>query len=216
MITTRSWRAARAYVLPFLVLGAGLASARRRVAVVPFVVATVLLVFFRDPDRPLVRDRSLIYAASDGVVTDVESTDAPWLPIEAPMRISTFLSLHNVHVTRSPAAGAVTSREELRRAYLPALSRQCAARNTQSRFTVDGPLGQVGIVLVAGALARRITPWVDVGDRVEAGSRLGIIHFGSRTDVVLASADVEPLVRRGKRVRAGVTPIARLRTPAPA
>ena len=67
------------------------------------------------------------------------------------------------------------------------------------------------VVQVAGAIARTISNWVQVGDRVVAGQRLGVIHFGSRTDVLLPRGTADVLVSKGTRVHAGVTPLARLR-----
>ena len=71
------------------------------------------------------------------------------------------------------------------------------------------------MVQIAGMLARKITSWTDLGAGVTAGQRVGRIHLGSRTEVLLPRDRFEPLVNRGQRVRAGVTPIARsLGTPA--
>ena len=71
------------------------------------------------------------------------------------------------------------------------------------------------LVLIAGLVARRISRWVGPGDAVAAGERISLIHFGSRTDVLLPGGDVEVLVRPGDKVRAGRTPLARYRTTAP-
>jgi phosphatidylserine decarboxylase len=210
MLSARSWEVARSYAVLPLTAGMVLAASRRRVAAVPLALAGTVLLFFRDPERPLDPDPRLIYAAADGVVTDVTTAHAPWLPAPDVVRISTFLSLHNVHVTRSPIAGEIVDHERRDGECLPALSRSAARRNRQSRLTIRGPAGSIGVVLRAGALARRITSWVDTGDHVSAGTRLGLIHFGSRSDVLLAAGSVEPLVRRGDRLRAGQTPIARL------
>jgi phosphatidylserine decarboxylase len=60
-------------------------------------------------------------------------------------------------------------------------------------------------------VARKISRWVETGERVAAGQRIGLIHFGSRTDVILPAGSADPLVSAGDRVRASVTPIARYR-----
>ena len=65
------------------------------------------------------------------------------------------------------------------------------------------------LVQFAGMLARRITSWAWLGDHVERGDRIALIHLGSRADVLVPAADARPLVEVGRRVRAGVTPIAR-------
>jgi phosphatidylserine decarboxylase len=65
------------------------------------------------------------------------------------------------------------------------------------------------LVQVAGSVARRITPWRRISDTVAAGERVGLIHFGSRADVLVPRERVEVIARRGERVRAGVTVLAR-------
>jgi phosphatidylserine decarboxylase len=214
MLSARSWAVARRYALPPLLCGAVLVAARQRAALLFLAGAGMILAFFRDPDRPLDPDPQLVYAAADGYVTDVGRAEAPWLQWRDGVRISTFLSLHNVHVTRSPIAGQVVRREDLDGRLAPALSTRAAQENRQSRLSIHGPEAEAGVVLVAGALARRITSWVNIGDQVRAGVRLGLIHFGSRVDVIMPAGQIEPLVRRGDRVVGGRTPIARILTSA--
>ena len=67
---------------------------------------------------------------------------------------------------------------------------------------------------LAGMLARRISSWAWLGDRVEPGQRIALIHLGSRADVLVPAAEARPLVQVGARVRAGITPIARYATAA--
>jgi phosphatidylserine decarboxylase len=136
--------------------------------------------------------------------------EEPLLPGGRGERISTFLSLHDVHVNRSPVAGRVRRMEEVGEGHAPALLGR-ADGNERLRSLIEGQRGPVVVVQKSGAIARRISPWVHLGDHVAAGERLGIIHFGSRTDVVLPVGAADPLVAAGDRVRAGVTPIARYR-----
>jgi phosphatidylserine decarboxylase len=70
----------------------------------------------------------------------------------------------------------------------------------------------VVVIQVAGLLARKISGWVEPGERIEAGQRVGMIHLGSRTDVLLPVNSVEVLVSLGQRMRAGLTPLARYHT----
>ncbi len=123
-------------------------------------------------------------------------------------RITVFLSLTDVHVNRSPVPGRIARMERLGDGFAPALLR-AAVDNRRNRLALDGPQGPVVVVQVAGALARTISTWVHVGERVAAGQRLGIIHFGSRTDVLLPPRAADVLVTPRTRVRAGVTPLAR-------
>ena len=165
--------------------------------------------FFRDPERTVAAEAGTLYAPADGVVTDVaDAIEEPWLDAPAAARISTFLSLHNVHVTRSPVAGQVALTEEIEGGLRPALLR-ASEDNRRMRLAIDGEAGRIVVVQIAGMVARRITSWVGARSTVNAGERIGLIHFGSRTDVLVPAGEVEILVRRGDRVKAGVTPIAR-------
>ena len=208
----RSLREARRYLL--LALGAELAvlaAGGRRFGRLLGGTALAGLLFFRDPERRAPDRPELVYATADGVVVGVDRATEPWLGDRESLRVSTFLSLHNVHVTRSPVTGDVIRDEDLPGGFAPALFRRSES-NRRKRLAIDGRRGPVVVVQIAGLLARRITSWVGVGTPVAAGQRLGLIHFGSRTELLLPADDVEPLVKVGDRVRAGVTPVARYRT----
>lgn len=209
-----AWREARPYVLVPLAAGGALLTAGRRRAGWPAVGAgAAAALFFRDPERELRADPQLVLAAADGLVTRVDpQVTEPWLPGGA-LGISTFLSVHNVHVNRSPVAGRITEVEDVSGGFAPALFAR-SETNRQRRLAIDGAMGRVVVVQIAGMLARRISTWVGTGDEVAAGQRIGIIHFGSRTDVLLPLERAEVLVSVGQRVLAGVTPVARYRHPA--
>lgn len=172
-------------------------------------VSALALLFFRDPERRLEAEPDVIYAAADGVVMGVEEVEEPWIGLAE--RIITFLSLHNVHVNRSPVAGRVAKAEEIGGGYLPAFLGG-AESNRRVRLAVDGERGRVVVAQRSGMVARRISRWVEVGDEVEAGGRIGLIHLGSRADVLLPAGAARALVRPGDRVRAGITPLARYLT----
>jgi len=210
-VSRHTWAAARRYVVPPLVLGVPLLATGRRAGWGLLATAAAVGAFFRDPERPLPQDPSLVYAASDGLVTGVDDgVEEPWLPGGLATRVTVFLSLTDVHVNRSPVAATLTRSEQVGSGFAPALLRR-AQDNRRNRLALDGPAGPVVVVQVAGAIARTISNWVRVGDRLVAGQRLGVIHFGSRTDVLLPTGTADVLVSKGARVRAGVTPIARLR-----
>src|ERR687894_2085192 len=212
MITERSWKTARRYALPPLAAGAALLLAgRRRSGLVALGAAGATLAFFRDPERPLKPEPDVVYAAADGFVTEIEEAHEPWIPGGEALRISTFLSIHNVHVNRSPVRGSIVKMEELPGRFVPAFLGGAKDENRQNRIAIDGPKGRAVVVQIAGMVARRISRWVETGENVAAGQRIGLIHFGSRTDVILPAGSADPLVSPGDRVRASVTPIARYR-----
>ena len=210
MITERSWQTARRYVLPPLVASAALLLAgRRRSGLLALGAAGATLAFFRDPERPLEPEPDVLYAAADGFVTEVEEAHEPWIPGGEAMRISTFLSIHNVHVNRSPVRGSIVKMDELPGRFVPAFLGGAKDENHQNRIAIDGPKGRAVVVQIAGMVARKISRWIEIGESVKTGQRIGLIHFGSRTDVLLPAGSAEPLVRPGDRVRAGQTPVAR-------
>lgn len=214
-MTARSWEAARRYVLwPVMVgvialLAGSVTGSRglRRSGWASLGAAALVAAFFRDPERPLEPEPDVIYAAADGLVAEVDEVGESWLEGRAG-RVSVFLNLHNVHVNRSPFAGTVETLEESAGGFSPALF-SGVEENYSNRVLLQGERGPFVVVQRAGMIARRITPWVEEGQRVTTGERIGIIHFGSRTDVLLPAGAADFLVRPGDKVRAGLTPIAR-------
>lgn len=217
-MTRRSWEVARQYVLWPMVLGAvalivGLITGRplpRRTGWISLGSACLGLLFFRDPERPLDPEPGVAYAAADGLATAVDEVDEPWLPGGRAERVSVFLNLHNVHVNRSPFAGRVEKMERSEGGFSPALFGG-VEDNYSNRTLLGGERGPFVVVQRAGMIARRISPWIEEGQRIDTGERIGLIHFGSRTDVLFPPGEVEFLVAPGDRVRAGLTPIARYR-----
>ncbi len=208
----RTLREARRYLL--LALAADLAflvARRRRFGSFVGGTAVASLFFFRDPERPCPARPELLYATADGVVVGVDHTSEPWLGEAESLRVSTFLSVHNVHVTRSPVAGDVVLDEELPGGFAPAFLRRSAS-NRRKRLAIDGERGRVVVVQIAGLVASRITSWVSAGSAVGAGQRIGLIHFGSRTELLIPPDVAEVLVSPGERVLAGITPVARYRS----
>ncbi len=169
--------------------------------------ALASLLFFRDPERSLDPVAGTVYATADGIIAGVDETSDAWMPDTA-LRVSTFLSLHNVHVIRSPFAGTITATEEIKGGFAPAFLAR-SGQNLRRRLAIDGDSGRMVLVQTAGMVARRITSWTDLGSGVAAGQRVGLIHLGSRTEVLLPADSFQALVRTGQRVKAGVTPIAR-------
>jgi len=187
-----AWRLARVPLLaavPLAVLSPPLAA-------VCLFAAAVTLWFHRDPRRS--PPPSGVVAPADGRVSVVRREGER-------VRVAVFMNVTDVHVNRAPADGTVGAVEHTPGRHLPAFSKE-SERNERVRIDV----GDHEVTLIAGAVARRIHPYVEGGETLARGDRIGHVSFGSRADVLFSPAydlgDVR--VREGQRVRAGETVIA--------
>lgn len=176
-------------------------------AVVPVVFATFFLWFFRDPNRVVPPDPGAVVSPADGKVTAVANVK---LEGEPRKRISIFLNVFNVHVNRSPVAGIVRAVHYQEGKFLNAMDPDCAERNEQNTVTIEGEGHCVVLKQIAGLLARRIVFTRKIGDEVRRGERVGLIKFGSRTDVFLEPT-AEIAVRVGDHVKGGSSILAFLK-----
>src|ERR1700693_1906069 len=175
-------------------------------AIIPCLLALFFLWFFRDPERSIPSDPGAIVSPGDGKVTDVAPLT---VGSERQVRISIFLNVFDVHVNRSPIAGVIREGRYQRGKYLNAMNAVSAEQNEQNIVAVEGDGQRVVFKQIAGLLARRIVFYPKIGDRVERGQRVGLIKFGSRTDILLNS-DANLQVKLGDRVRVGATILAYL------
>jgi len=178
-------------------------------ALILALLAVWVVAFFRDPLRPGPRGERYVVAAAEGHVVHVIETDEPMYVKERSVRISIFLSVFDVHVNRYPVAGAVELVHYNKGKFLHAADEKASLDNEQSSIGLRGPRGRVLVRQIAGLIARRIVTDAQPGDRVTQGERLGLIRFGSRTDVFLPlSARPVLKVRPGDRVLVGGTVLA--------
>jgi phosphatidylserine decarboxylase len=175
-------------------------------SIVPFLLAAFFLWFFRDPRRAIPIGEGLVVSPADGLVTETVRIDTP---DGQKQRISIFLNVFDVHVNRSPIAGEITSVRYQTGKFLNAMNQECADLNEQNVVTVHGEGIEVVFKQIAGLIARRIVFNYREGDRVERGQRVGLIKFGSRTDVILP-AEAEIRVKKGQRVKGGSSIIAEM------
>lgn len=180
--------------------------ARPAWAVVPLLLAVFFLWFFRDPERAIPQNAEAVVSPADGKVTDVSSVT---IAGEKRTRISIFLSVFDVHVNRSPIAGTVSEVRYQRGKFLNAMNQASAEENEQNIVRVEGDGQTVVFKQIAGLLARRIVFHPKVGDRLERGQRIGLIKFGSRTDILL-NPNANLQVKVGDRVRGGASVLAYL------
>ena len=173
------------------------------------ILAVWVVAFFRDPMRPGPRGDRYVVAAAEGHVVHVIETDEPMYVQEPSVRISIFLSVFDVHVNRYPVDGTVELVHYNKGKFLHAADEKASLENEQSSVGLRGPRGRVLVRQIAGLIARRIVTDSQRGDQVRQGERLGLIRFGSRTDVFLPlSARPVVKVKPGDRVRVGGTVLA--------
>ncbi|WP_377268831.1 phosphatidylserine decarboxylase [Peterkaempfera sp. SMS 1(5)a] len=198
-------RGASPWLVPTLATAAACTALTRRsgkwaLAAVPAsALGAGMLWFFRDPEREIGTGR--VISPADGVVQSIDA----WPDGRA--RVAIFMSPLNVHVNRAPLPGTVTSVDHVPGGYVPAFNKD-SDRNERVVWHFDTELGDIEMVQIAGAVARRIVPYLQPGAKVEQGERVGLIRFGSRVDTYLPSG-VEVGVRVGQKTTAGVTRLDR-------
>ena len=169
--------------------------------------------FFRDPPRHTPTRAGLIVSPADGVVSLLEPAVPP---VELDMgtapltRVSVFMNVFNCHVNRAPVAGRVARVAYRPGKFLNASLDKASVDNERNGIVLEMDDGRVlGVVQIAGLVARRILCEVSEGQHLDTGSRFGMIRFGSRLDIYLPDG-VAPLVAPGQTMIAGETVLADL------
>jgi phosphatidylserine decarboxylase len=167
-------------------------------AVLYVLIAMFFVLFFRDPERD---PSDGIVAPADGRITQIENASDL-------KRIITVMNLHNVHVNRAPMDGRVRKITHHPGKHVPAFNKD-SENNERVETILDTRIGEVKIVQIAGAFARRIEPYVTEGQEILKGQRIGIIKFGSRVDLYLPADMIEMNVKEGQSVKAAESTIAK-------
>jgi phosphatidylserine decarboxylase len=171
------------------------------------------ILFFRDPPRVTPVREGLVVAPADGRVNQITTAPPPQeLGLgDTPLpRISIFMSVFDCHVNRSPVAGRIEKIVYQPGKFINADLDKASADNERNSLVIATDKGRIGVVQIAGLVARRILCFVRTGASVGVGERIGMIRFGSRLDVYLPDG-VRPLVAEGQTAIAGETIIADLR-----
>ena len=174
-------------------------------AIVFFVLFAFTAYFFRNPRRVPPTEANIVVSA-DGKVTKAGPID-PTDPQSAQI-VSIFLSPLDVHVNRSPIAGRISDVTYTRGRFINAMSPEASVLNEQNAVTVSNDSIEIVFKQIAGLIARRIVFWRRSGDKVQLGELVGLIKFGSRTDIIVPY-NVSLNVKKGDRVRGGTSIIGR-------
>lgn len=178
-------------------------------------ITAYIAYFFRDPPRVTPLREGLVIAPADGEITAVSLEMPPrelGMPEQSCTRISIFLSIFDVHINRSPADGRIIRKTYIPGLFLNAALDKASEDNEREATLIQTPSGDlIGVVRIAGLIARRIIAFVNEGQMIEAGARTGLIRFGSRVDVYIpANAAIFGAV--GQRTIGGETVLADLRS----
>ena len=169
--------------------------------------------FFRDPERVTPIRDGLVISPADGRVSAIEEVIPPLeldLPREPVTRISVFMNVFDVHVNRSPLDATVRRITYVPGLFVNADLDKASLDNERQAVTLERANGQsIGVVQIAGLVARRIVKFVNDGDHLSAGQRFGLIRFGSRVDVYLPPG-VKSFACVGQKAVAGETVLADL------
>ncbi|NRQ14130.1 phosphatidylserine decarboxylase [Ensifer sesbaniae] len=175
-----------------------------------FVLTAWCAYFFRDPERMTPIDDDLVISPADGRVSSIATVMPPEelnLGSEPMLRISVFMNVFNCHVNRAPMAGTITRVAYRAGKFVNADLDKASHENERNGLVIDTKHGAIGVVQIAGLVARRILCWKYENGSLDAGERFGLIRFGSRLDVFLP-AGAEPRVSVGQTAVAGETVLA--------
>jgi phosphatidylserine decarboxylase len=173
------------------------------------------VLFFRDPPRVTPMRDGVIVAPADGMISMVTSAAPPrelGLGDKLLPRVSIFMSVFNCHINRSPASGRLEKIIYQPGKFFNADLDKASLDNERNSLVIATGFGSIGVVQIAGLVARRIVCFVREGQNLSAGERFGMIRFGSRLDVYLPEG-VTPHVAVGQTAIGGETILADLRVP---
>ncbi len=211
-----AWHVGAPYYVPPLVVGlclcllAFFAASGFWYAAVPFLVAGIsALYFFRDPPRRIPVPTQDVVSPADGTVVAVEDlaeSDHYGGPCK---RISIFLSVFSVHVNRAPSQGQITEIRYKPGGYMNAMKAESSEMNESNAIWMTTPHGPMTVRQISGAVARRIVCVPKEGENLEKGQKIGMIKFGSRTELYLP-AGAAVCVKPKDKVRGGSSVVARM------
>jgi phosphatidylserine decarboxylase len=181
---------------------------------IAFLIATLGLLlfivsFFRIPARKLTLNEGQVIAPADGKVVVIEETvDEEYFKSKR-LQVSIFMSPANVHVNRNPISGEVVYNQYHKGKYLVAWNPKSSTENERHSAVLKNSKGEILVKQIAGALAKRIVNYLEVGRMVKQGDEFGFIKFGSRVDLLLP-VGTKINVNLNENVKGGITVIATL------
>ena len=167
--------------------------------------------FFRDPDRISINDEDYLVSPADGLVLQVMETNGPKelnLENKKFTKVSIFMNVFDCHVNRIPCSGEIEDIFYVAGKFLNASLDKASEDNERNYYKIKNSFGEdIIVVQIAGLVARRIVTESSEGDKLEQGSRIGMIRFGSRAELYFEN--YKPLVKVDQKTIAGETLIAK-------
>lgn len=168
-----------------------------------------LISFFRVPNRQLTTGDNLVICPADGKVVTIEEVyDEEYFKGKR-LQVSIFMSPANVHQNRNPISGEVVYSQYHKGKYLVAWHPKSSTENERHSVVIKSSRAEILVKQIAGALAKRIVNYLQVGQQVEQSTEMGFIKFGSRVDVLLP-IDAKVMVKLDEKVKGGITVLATL------
>ncbi len=175
-----------------------------------FALCFCFLFFFRDPRRVSPGGEQLLLAPADGKVVRLE-LERSHPDLAGPVSIvSIFLSLFDVHITRSPFSGTVEKIDYQPGRFFPAYRDEASTQNESNTLRIRGQAAAIVLKQIVGVAARRIKCFVREGEKIDRGQKIGLMYFGSRVDLYLPQ-EARLRIRLNDRVKAGQTIIAEVK-----
>jgi phosphatidylserine decarboxylase len=175
-----------------------------------FVLTAWCAYFFRDPVRLTPLDDDLVISPADGRVSSIALMTPPeelGLGDVPMLRITVFMNVFNCHVNRAPMRGMIRRIAYRKGKFVNAELDKASHENERNGLVIETQRGAIGVVQIAGLVARRIVCWSSENETLQAGERFGLIRFGSRLDVFLPDG-AQPRVSLGQTAIAGETVLA--------
>ena len=169
-------------------------------AAIPGLLLLFCLNFFRDPKRKIPKGKGIFVSPADGKIVQIKSVDDP--DIGKANLVSIFLNVFNVHVNRTPVGGSISEVQHKKGKFLAAFNHSASDENEQSNIHIHSEEGMIKVKQIAGLLARRIRCYVQKGNHLNIGDKLGFIMFGSRVDIILP-VTINLMVELGQKLKGG-------------
>ncbi len=185
-------------------------SAHPYIAVIPLVLMFYFCYFFRNPNRQIQLDDSVVLSPADGTVTDIILMDSDEFVKEPCTKVIIFMSVFNVHVNRSPIQGKIKLQKYFCGRFRPAYKDTVGFENEHHLLGIENDRIRISVKQIAGILARRIVSYVTLDDQLQQGELYGMIKFGSCLEVVMPRT-VAVTVEKGQKVTGGKTILGRIK-----